>query len=124
MKSYLMLPFLALVQPLIAEVLVPEIDQVFSAKEASGKLGQIVVMEDIIFEIQDLGPEGPLYLNFGNTYPKETITVVILPALRHRFEGFEFKVGKTIRVQGEVVLRDGFPRIILREQDQIISVAE
>lgn len=83
-----------------------------------------VLMEGVVTELVKT-EGGTIYLNFGEKFPKETLTVVILPSLLERFPGLEKFPGQKVRVKGKVTLKDGkHPRIIVREPGDLLLVSQ
>ncbi len=86
---------------------------------AAGKfVGKVVTVEGVVAETK-ISQSGQLYLNFGNPYPKEVFTVLVLRDLRGFFPQAESLTGRKIRITGKVKDRKGHPCIILREAAQL-----
>jgi len=63
-----------------------------------------------------------LFLNFGNSYPKQLFTVVIWESDIKNFKYIpaEYLKGKNICVNGLVEIFKGKPQIIVKSQNQIV----
>lgn len=88
------------------------------ASSAATKVGETVIVEDVVTEIVT-GDKGTLFLNFGGAYPKQTFTAVIMNSTKPRFPEVEKWKGKKVRFEGKVTLHESQPRIILRDRGQI-----
>lgn len=93
------------------------------AATAVNMVGKSIVLVDTVSEVQETGA-GAIFLNFGGTYPNEIFRAVVLPGTRARFGEISIKSGDTVRITGDVTDYEGFPRIVLRNSDQLSVVAE
>lgn len=87
-------------------------------ESVAGQVGEAVVFCGTPSEVRSSGKaDGPVYLNFGGSFPDMAFSVVIFSdvagterdALVKRF------TGKQVRVSGMVMDRNGKPQLILRD---------
>ncbi len=100
-----------------------EEDGVVDAAGAAGAVGSTVEMVDIVTQVVQK-ESGPVFLNFGGVFPKETIAAVIFAAAVSKFPGVKEMEGRKVRVSGVVSDYQGHPRIVLREPGQLVPEPE
>jgi len=100
-----------------------EEDGVVDAAGAAGSVGSTVVMVDVVAQVvQKEG--GPVFLNFGGVFPKETVAAVIFSAAVPKFPDVKDLEGQKVRITGLVSDYQGHPRIILRDPEQLVAEKE
>jgi len=95
--------------------------ETITASVAARRVGEMVFVEDTIREVITK-PSGTLFLNFGDSFPRESLKAIVMAATRARFSGVEKWQGRRVRLSGIVTIYKGHARIILRERGQITLV--
>lgn len=96
-------------------------DETIDAAAAAQAIGKTIVLSDVVTEVV-VNESGAVFLNFGGAYPNEVFRVVVLSKLKTRFPEAENLENKRVRITGEVVEYEGYPRIILRNPEQLTVV--
>lgn len=90
-----------------------------TAREAARRIGERVVVEDVI--AQAYRPQGGAgwYLNFGAAYPDQMFTAYVANDYAHLFPRLDLWGGARVRVTGIVRDLGGIPTIECQEEGQL-----
>ena len=68
------------------------------------------------------GGNGTMFLNFGDAYPRQTLTVRVEPEFKDIYQEFKWSLGWIVRVTGTVEDNKYGPTIFVKEPDQLQDV--
>lgn len=111
-----------LVQSAFAQDSKPAAPAVVPAKEAKAKVGETIVVEGKVAEVNKT--ERIIRVNLGAKFPKQELTLVIFPRSFELFPDVEKLTGKTVRAAGKVAEYQGRPQIVLERKDQLTVPAD
>lgn len=117
----LLLALTVLVLPLALAAEDAKKPEVLTAKAAKEKVGQSVLIEDQVAEVNRT--DTLIRLNLGARFPKQDLTLVVF---QRNFPLFEETVkglsGKKVRVTGTVTEYKSRPQIVLERPDQLTVI--
>ena len=90
----------------------------FPEAEAGKHAGEDVTITGKVIAISKSGT-GVIYLNFGDRFPRQTFSGVVLTRDQEKVGDVNAYEGKTVAISGKVELRDSKPQILIRTPDQI-----
>ncbi len=91
---------------------------VIAAADAAAHVGQKVTVQDVVANVK-VSTKGTTFLNFGQAFPNQVFSAVILKDSAAPFGDLTQYQGKKVQVTGQINLRDGKPQILVETPDQL-----
>ena len=88
------------------------------AAEAKDHLGHVVVVTCEVSDLKEF-PGGMILLNLDGKFPHQALTAVVREADATKVGDVKKYLGKKARIQGEVVLFNNRPEIVIKTADSI-----
>ncbi len=100
----------------------PATPVVVPAKEAKSKVGETIVVEGRVAEVNK--SERIIRLNLDEKFPKQEFTLVIFQRSFEAFPDVEKLTGKTVRANGKVTEYQGRAQLVLERKEQLSVAAD
>ncbi|MCX6162557.1 MAG: nucleotide-binding protein [Ignavibacteriae bacterium] len=90
-----------------------------SSQDAKDHIGETVFVKGTVSGVSQ-SQKGNIYINFDYPYPDQTFTASVMGG--SDVDVSNIKVGSLVKILGEIKKYKEKPEILLKKQDQIISV--